>query len=114
MSFVQAIGHLRIEPWERQIIQVQLVWLDPLTLEYAQVERAAYERTNSIHSARCRFKARLPLDRAMAWTRERRMAAKKVWVTGKQTPHRCYHQICSHRIVFKDPNHAFEFRMRWC
>ena len=100
-------------PWYDPVIQVKLVWLDDLTLEYAQASRSVYERTNAAHSANCGLKARLPLDRAMAWTRQRRMAARKVWVTTQPDPLNHHDRVCSHRIVFKNANHAFEFKMRW-
>lgn len=100
-------------PWYDPVIQVKLVWIDAVTLEYAQASRSAYERTNAAHSANCGLKARLPLDRAMAWTRERRMAAKKVWIVTQPDAKNHHDRLCSHRIAFKNPLHAFEFKMRW-
>lgn len=100
--------------WYDPVIQVKLIWLDDLTLEYALAERSVYERTNASHSANCGLKARLPLDRAMAWTRQHRMAAKRLWITTQPNPENAHDLICSHRIVFKNVDHAFAFKMSWC
>ena len=120
------------------ILEMQPRWLDPQTVQLAvSLKEARY--TMAGHNGVVGLRRWCPgLAEALKWCAARRMSVKVVaepckvdmvrseifeavnrrhdwaWHTIVETSvKKGYAQTISHRLVFKKPNHAFEFKMRW-
>jgi hypothetical protein len=123
---------------DHDILEMQPRWLDPQTLQLAvSLKESRY--TMAGHNGVVGLRRWCPgLAKALEWCAARRMGVKLVaepcdvnmvrpeiietvnrrddWAWRAivvPSVEKGYAQTISHRLVFKKPNHAFEFKMRW-
>ncbi|MFE1597519.1 hypothetical protein [Methylobacterium sp. ID0610] len=116
-------------PVDHGVVEMQPRWIDDTTLQLAV--SIGYS-TQEVYHQRCvSLKKSCPgLAEALKWCAQRRMGAKTVMVRDPDAPSpetrewldahdedgrvgSPWYKTYSHRLVFKNPNHAFEFKMSW-